>query len=86
MWVEKSQMQPPGCKVRWNTNFLFIIVTEPILKNTLSNRKNRNYTLIIRMRYRFQHAKSVKPIRRFIDLQNYQNKMKLSEFFSAPYL
>lgn len=25
-------MQPPGCKARWNTNFLFVKPTEPTLK------------------------------------------------------
>jgi len=34
---QNSQLQPPGCKARGSINFLPIIPTKPIIKNTLSN-------------------------------------------------
>ncbi len=54
-------MQPSGCKAGWNTNFLLVITTKPISKKTYCQAvTNRNNTLIVRMRYNFQLAKSIK--------------------------
>ena len=47
--------------------FLLIITTKPISINThFQTAKNRNYTFIVKMRYNFELAVSVNPLRKII--------------------
>lgn len=78
---EKLQMQPLGCKAGGNTNFLFILIAKPNLKIHYQATTNRNNTFIVRLRLSFQLAKSIKPLKLILKLQNCQDGIKFIDFF-----